>query len=106
MVFNYYFQSRDPTSDYSSLSDITGPPKVLVSITFTKRDDDDATTRTFGPLYDVRHNFADGTSLLSVHVGDNFENYRPSSNLVAIMQDGQPLADIPSSFLNWLTFSE
>ena len=79
------------------------PQKVLVSILFTKRENDPV---TFGTLYNVQHNFSDGTSLLSIHAGDNFEQYRPPSNLVAVMQDGQNVPTIPTLFLNWITFSE
>ena len=96
----HYFQ-LDETSSYASLPSPT-PPKTLVSITFTKRDDQHDGL----DLYDVRHNFSDGSSLLSIHAGDNFEGYRPPSNLVAILQDNQLVTGIPSSFLNWLNYSE
>ena len=76
-----------------------------MSITFTKRDPDPLATDPIS-LYDVKHNFTDGTSVLSIHAGDNFDGYKPPSNLIAIMQDNQVLSSIPDSFLDWLTFSE
>ena len=79
------------------------PQKILLSITFNKRDDD---PKVPGPLYDVRHNFTDGTSILSIHAGDNFEGYKPPSNLIAILQDNQLVDGIPNSFLEWITFTE
>lgn len=91
----------DETSSYASLPSPT-PPKTLVSITFTKRDDQHEGL----DLYDVRHNFSDGSSLLSIHAGNNFEGYRPPSNIVAILQDDQQVSSIPSSFLDWLNYSE
>ena len=95
-----YFK-LDETSSYASLPS-PSPVKTLVSITFTKRDDQHDGL----DLYDVRHNFSDGSSLLSIHAGNNFEGYRPPSNLVAILQDNQLITGIPSSFLNWLNYSE
>lgn len=81
----------------------TTPGKTLLSITFTKRESDPT---ILGTLYDVQHNFADGTSLLSIHRGDNFDQYRPPSNVVACLENGKAISSIPATFLNWLTFSE
>ena len=79
------------------------PDKVLLSIIFTKRESDPP---SFGTLYDVKYNFTDGSTLLSIHSGENFEHFRPPSNLVAVLQDGQMVDSIPPSFLNWLSFTE
>lgn len=100
-TFSKSFQI-DETSSYASLP-TPPPPKVLLSITFSKRNDQ---SEEGLDLYDVRHNFSDDTSLISIHAGDNFEAYRPPSNLVAILQDNQLVTGIPTSFLNWITFSE